>query len=100
MVARPINVAPSPQRPPPPAQVPGLARPIDRLREQDPLFALLNPFAGMSESIFQQASMQNASPTRDDQDYSLEHIRQGLLTIHSLRASIPVVFLLPFLNTI
>lgn len=102
MVARPANATPvgSPEGRAAAESVSTGAAPggnpvqVTRLGSAD-LMALLNPLQGLGlgglNEILQGGgrSMEPVGPARDS--HSLEHIRQSLLTIHSIRASIPHV---------
>lgn len=106
MVARPLNATPS-ASPSQPAErlsqrvgegrLSGIFGAGGMAIQGDPLMALLGPLngAGSLNELLQGAQRHSdpAAPTRNTQ--SLEHIRQSILTLHSLRASMPPTVFMP-----
>ncbi len=110
MVARPVNATPSPTQRASPALTAGIApdsmsgiaqhqqqqqlRDVSRMGLQDPAIAFLGPFSGLSEAFLGGSNIMRSEqivPPR--QEPSMEHVRQSLLSLHSLRAATPISLL-------
>ncbi len=93
MVARPANMPPSPSTPVSPPTNESNTQNAARSNSQEPLLAILNPFGGLPDMLFQnQQSRNDAAATNAPprNEHSLEHLRQGLMTLRTLQATMPL----------
>ena len=120
MVARPINAKPSPTQRAGQTSTAGISpdgisgtaqfqlqqqqqiREMSRLGMRDPAVAFLGPFSGLSEAFFGSSNImrseQTGAPPRLEP--SMEHVRQSLLSLHSLRAAAPASLSVRLISTI